>query len=128
MACPCGLPEDYDACCGMFHSGKANAPTAQRLMRSRYCAFVKQDIAYLKQTTWPAQQKHFDEAGYAARAANSIWLGLTVHAAEEGSETDIRGTVTFTAKSMVNGVIDDHTEKSLFKKRGGNWFYVKALS
>ena len=46
---------------------------------------------------------------------------------DQGLEADTRGTVAFTAKSMVNGVIDDHTEKSLFKKKGGDWFYVKAL-
>ena len=95
-------------------------------MRSRYCAFVKQEIAYLKETTWPANQKHFDEAGYTARAADSIWLGLTIHAAEDGLEIDARGTVTFTAKSMINGVIDEHTEKSLFKKKNDKWYYVKA--
>ncbi|MDJ0613352.1 MAG: YchJ family metal-binding protein [Rhizobiaceae bacterium] len=127
MPCPCGSGEEYEACCSQYHLGTANAPTAEKLMRSRYSAFVKQEIAYLKKTTWTAQQKHFDEAGYRDRAANSIWLGLTIHATEDGLETDTRGTVTFTAKSMINGSIDDHTEKSLFKKKIGKWYYVKAV-
>lgn len=96
-------------------------------MRSRYAAFVKRDVHYLKETTWPAQQKHFDEVGYTARANNSIWLGLTIHETEDGLKVDTRGIVTFTAKSMVNGMIDNHTEKSLFKKKAGKWYYVKAI-
>jgi len=127
MPCPCGLPDKYESCCGRYHSGETSAPTAEKLMRSRYCAFAKQNVAYLKETTWPSNQKHFDEVSYYHRAASSIWLGLTLHETEAGLEADMRGTVTFTAKSMINGTIDEQTEKSVFRKKGGKWFYVKAI-
>ncbi|MEM7067555.1 MAG: YchJ family metal-binding protein [Pseudomonadota bacterium] len=127
MPCPCGSSLDYEACCEPFHKGAALPPTAETLMRSRYSAFAKQEIAYLKETTWPARRKHFDEAGYRDRAKNSIWLGLAILETSAGQETDSQGTVTFSAKSMMGGEVLDQTEKSLFKKKAGHWYYVKAV-
>ncbi len=97
-------------------------------MRSRYAAFAKQQISYLRQTTWPARQRHFDELGYLDRAANSIWLGLEINHTNAGCEDDKVGTVTFTAKSMISGQLSEQHEKSLFKKKDGRWFYVKPLN
>jgi len=127
IPCPCGSSELYETCCKPYHSGEELAPTAEKLMRSRYCAFVKHEIAYLKETTWPANQKQFDEAGYAERSRTSIWLGLIVFDHEDGSETDTKGTVTFTAKSMMNGVVHEQREKSMFKKKQGRWYYVRPI-
>jgi len=127
MTCPCGSTENYEACCGLYHNIGMLAPTAEALMRSRYSAFAKRDIAYLKATTWPARQKYFDEVGYLDRATNSIWLGLTIHETEAGKEEDKSGTVTFTAKSMISGNLTEQHEKSLFKRKDGQWYYVKPL-
>ncbi len=127
MTCPCGSNQSYETCCGVFHSGQQTAPTAEALMRSRYPAFAKHKTSYLKDTTWPAYQKHFDEAGYLTRAKDSIWLGLDIEATEDGIATDTKGTVTFTAKSMLNGVLNEQREKNFFKKKSGHWYYVKAV-
>ena len=126
-SCPCGSSAEYPDCCGPYHAGTAIPMTAEALMRSRYSAFVKQEITYLKDTTWPARQKSFDEAGYLDRAQNSIWLGLTINDCEDGLETDIQGTVTFTASSMIDGKVHQQSEKSLFKKKAGRWCYVKPI-
>lgn len=96
-------------------------------MRSRYSAFAKQEITYLKETTWPPYQKHFDEAGYLARAQNSIWLGLEILDSKDGKESDTKDTVTFIAKSMLNGELIEQREKSLFKKKNGIWYYLRAV-
>ena len=96
-------------------------------MRSRYSAFVKTEIDYLRDTTWPPAQKHFDDAGYTARATNSIWIGLDIADKEAGGSNDAKGTVTFIARSMVNGNMLEHREKSLFKKKSGRWYYVRAI-
>ena len=45
--CPCGSGQTYQLCCEVFHKGKY-APTAEKLMRSRFCAY------YLKNTALPA--------------------------------------------------------------------------
>lgn len=125
--CPCGSKNTYDTCCGKFHISDEVAPTAEALMRSRYSAFVKHEIDYLKQTLWPANQKHFDEMEYLVRAQNSIWVGLTINDKEDGNEDDKQGTVTFTAVSMLNGALTKQEEKSLFKKKNGRWYYVKPI-
>ncbi len=127
MPCPCGSGLEYQDCCGRFHSGQAFPPTAESLMRSRYSAFVKQEIQYLKETTWPARQKQFDEAGYLDRSQNSIWLGLKIIETVDGLEKSSNGTVTFLAKSMLDGTVHEQREKSLFKKKAGRWYYVKPI-
>ncbi|NCS66434.1 MAG: hypothetical protein GW787_09760, partial [Betaproteobacteria bacterium] len=48
--CPCGRATALADCCGPYLSG-APAPDAERLMRSRYTAYVLEDEAYLL-TTW----------------------------------------------------------------------------
>ena len=127
MSCTCGLPAPYQNCCGIFHEGKALPATAEELMRSRYSAFVKREISYLRETNWPPRQKLFDEAGYASRAANSLWLGLNIVETFDGKELDTKGTVTFIAKSMINSILDEQREKSLFRKKDGRWYYVKPF-
>ena len=96
-------------------------------MRSRYSAFVKCEIDYLKETTWPAFQKRFDYAGYHDRARSSVWLGLSIHATTHGQPDDNQGTVTFTARSMMNAQTQEQREISLFKKKNGRWYYVKPV-
>jgi len=51
--CPCGTGEEYGRCCGRFHCGAADPPTAQALMRSRYAAFAVGDADYLFRTWHP---------------------------------------------------------------------------
>ena len=127
MPCPCGSGPDYETCCEPFHRESDIPPSAEKLMRSRYSAFVKGETGYLFDTTWPARRKNLTPDSYNDRAENSIWLGLTIHSTENGSESDAQGTVTFTASAMVNGEVVDQNEKSLFKKKQGRWYYVKAI-
>ncbi|WP_085908566.1 YchJ family protein [Kiloniella majae] len=126
--CPCGSEEIYESCCGSFHSGLALPETAEQLMRSRYSAYVKQNVSYLKETLWPQYQKSFNEIGTLLRAQDSRWLGLEIIDTFKGQPTDKEGSVEFIARSVVNGVADEQREKSLFRKKGVRWFYVKALS
>ncbi|KKJ75698.1 zinc chelation protein SecC [Kiloniella litopenaei] len=125
--CPCGSGVFYDACCGSFHSGLAFPQTAEQLMRSRYTAYVKQDVNYLKTTLWPQYQKSFNEIATLLRAQDSRWLGLEIIETHKGQSTDKEGSVEFVARSVVNGVADEQREKSLFRKKGRRWYYVKAL-
>jgi len=127
MTCPCGSKRDYATCCEPFHKGTSAPETAEELMRSRYAAFVKVEITYLKNTYWPKFQRSFDEAGYRSRATHSAWLGLEILEKEAGSAADTTGTITFIATSLINGTLDRQREKSLFKKKSGRWYYVKQI-
>ena len=44
--CPCGSGIALDDCCGKWHQGQP-APSAERLMRSRYSAYTLGLIDYL---------------------------------------------------------------------------------
>ncbi|OKK09444.1 hypothetical protein AMK33_16300 [Streptomyces sp. CB02400] len=114
-SCPCGLPEPYEACCGRFHSGTAAAPTAERLMRSRYCAFVRQDGAYLLRSWHPRTRPERIDFDPGMR-----WTGLEILDTDGGSAFHSTGTVTFRA-SYRGGSLH---ERSRFERVDGAWVYV----
>ncbi|MFD9986330.1 YchJ family protein [Streptomyces massasporeus] len=114
-SCPCGLPQPYEACCGRFHSGDAAAPTAEALMRSRYCAFVKGDVAYLLRTWHPRTRPGRMELDPGMR-----WTGLEVLGTSDGSAFHTTGTVEFRA-SYRGGSLH---ELSRFERVDGAWVYV----
>ncbi|MEU9628915.1 YchJ family metal-binding protein [Streptomyces luteogriseus] len=114
-SCPCGLPQAYEACCGRFHSGAAAAPTAEALMRSRYCAFVKGDVAYLLRTWHPRTRP-----GRLELDPGMGWTGLEVLGTSEGSAFHATGTVEFRA-SYRGGSLH---ELSRFERVDGAWVYV----
>ena len=115
MPCPCGLPASYDDCCGRFHRGDAKAPTAERLMRSRYSAFAVGDAAYLLRTWHPSTRpRTLDLAG------GPRWTRLEVLETTGGSALQTGGTVRFRAHYQ-GGALD---ENSRFVVQDGAWLYV----
>ncbi|MET9815787.1 MULTISPECIES: YchJ family metal-binding protein [unclassified Streptomyces] len=114
-SCPCGLPEAYEACCGRFHSGSAAASTAEALMRSRYCAFVRGDAGYLLRTWHPRTRPGTLELDPRMR-----WTGLEILGAQDGSAFHSTGTVEFRA-SYRGGSLH---ERSRFERVDGAWVYV----
>lgn len=96
-------------------------------MRSRYSAYVAEDIPYLKDTLWPKLQAGFDFAATARWAAENHWAGLNVLATDKGGEKDRDGTVLFEAKFLSTGKLNTHRELSRFRKKAGRWYYVEAL-
>ncbi|MFD5836953.1 YchJ family protein [Streptomyces collinus] len=115
VACPCGLPQAYEACCGRYHSGAAAAPTAEALMRSRYCAFVKGDAGYLLRTWHPRTRPGTLELDPGMR-----WTGLEILEKGGGSAFHSAGTMEFRA-SYRGGSLH---ERSSFERVDGAWVYV----
>ena len=119
MPCPClsGLP--YDDCCGQFHSGAAVAPTAERLMRSRYSAYSKGLPDYLLATWHPS-----------TRPAELVldprlrWYRLDIIDRSRGGMLDTEGTVEFRASFRIDAEAGSQHEVSSFVREGGQWFYV----
>ena len=126
-ACPCGSGLPLEACCGAYLQGRAKPQTAEALMRSRYTAYVQQNIAYLRETLWPRYQPHFDEKVVAQWAASSHWTGLTVLETVDGGPSDREGIVLFEARFLSGGSLHTHRERSRFRKKGGRWYYVEAV-
>ncbi len=125
MNCPCGLDKSYEKCCGPFIEGKALPETAEQLMRSRYTAYTKVKIDYIKDTLAPESRKGFDLAGTREWAEKAKWKGLKIVATEKGGPSDDTGMVEFTATFEQNGEGLDHHEVSQFRKtEEGQWLFV----
>lgn len=118
-ACPCGSGAPLAACCGRYldHFESEPAPDAERLMRSRYSAFVLQRADYLL-ATWHVGQRpasvDFD--------AGAKWLGLEVRTHRATGED--RAEVEFVARWRVGGRAVRLHERSRFVREGGRWYYV----
>lgn len=118
--CPCGSSIALDDCCGKWHQGQP-APSAERLMRSRYSAYTLGLIDYLVATTLPAQQAALDRDSMRAWSLGSTWLGLEV----EGSELiDTHAFVTFTARWHDGDGEHRHRERSAFVQQAGRWYFI----
>jgi SEC-C motif-containing protein len=125
--CPCGSGRPFPECCGPYIEGGQHPETAEALMRSRYSAYVYENIGYLKETLWPKHRVTFDFAVTAKWAAENHWSGLKVLATSGGTEADRDGAVLFEARYLAGGQLHTHRELSRFRKKAGRWYYVEAL-
>lgn len=119
--CPCGRGASYDECCGPMHAG-ATAPTAERLMRSRYSAFVLGIERYLLDSWHPSTRPEDLELD-----GTIVWRRLLVESSEAGGPFDDAGTVTFTAIGRSGDGRFEQRERSRFVREGGRWFYFDGL-
>ncbi|MGV3728900.1 YchJ family protein [Hydrogenophaga sp.] len=115
--CPCGRALDFAACCGRYLGTGVPAPDAESLMRSRYTAFVRGDVAHLL-ATWHASRR----PASLDLDAGVKWLGLDVkrHRALDADHAE----VAFVARSRVQGRGQRLQERSRFVREDGWWFYV----
>lgn len=91
-ACPCrvspvsnnsSVPLSYGDCCQSYHDDidrteGVTADSAERLMRSRYSAFVLVIPDYIIKTTLPAQQPLLDKSSIKTWAEDTDWSGLEI--------------------------------------------------
>ena len=120
--CPCGRTNakgqalGLGDCCGPLPAGQP-APDAERLMRSRYSAFVQGDVPYLM-LTWHSSQRPAElklEAG-------GKWLGLEIKRHHvTGADT---AEVEFVARFRVGGKAVRQHERSRFVREDGRWLYL----
>lgn len=95
-------------------------------MRSRYTAYVLEDVDYLVETT-ASESRTPDLAHEIRQWMNQVqWLRLHVINTAAGRSSDSEGTVEFIAEYLGPTGPDQHHEKSRFKKINGAWCYVDA--
>ncbi|MDX8404328.1 MAG: YchJ family metal-binding protein [Mariprofundaceae bacterium] len=121
--CPCGSGEPLEPCCGRFINGKALAPTAEALMRSRYSAYVLGDHDYLTKTWHPETCPEY------LGGTALTWLALDIVNTQKGHETDSEGVVAFIASFFDGSKGKRLHETSRFvrancAKEIGRWLYV----
>lgn len=121
--CPCGQtdqrgrPLAFDACCGRYLDQGLAAPDAERLMRSRYSAFVRERADYLL-ATWHPGTRPID----LTLDAGVKWLGLSVkrHRLIDPDHAEVE----FVARSRIGGRGQRLEECSRFARENGRWYYV----
>ncbi len=122
--CPCGSRADLDDCCGPIIAGDVSAPTAEALMRSRYTAFTRADMAYVESTQIQDEDDESDSAANENEMNEVEWVGLEIFKTADGGEDDDTGMVEFAAQFKRDGVLGVHRERSSFRREDGNWIYV----
>lgn len=90
-------------------------------MRSRYCAFVLHDDAYLLRTWHPATRPTSVSFDPALR-----WTGLEILATDAGGPDDTDGVVEFRAHFTRSGEAEALHEVSRFRRQDGAWLYVRG--
>jgi SEC-C motif-containing protein len=119
-SCPCGFGEAYDACCGRYHRGEATPPTAETLMRARYCAFAYGDERFLAETWHPDTRPTGPLAD-----PELTWTGLFITGHTGGGLLEQAGTVEFTARyRRADGSSGRVRETSRFVRDHGDWRYL----
>lgn len=122
--CPCGSQNEYDMCCGLYIDQGFFAPTAEKLMRSRYTAYTKAGMDYLKNTLHPDHQKEFDEENARKWSLDATWQGLEICETVDGGQDDSEGEVEFIARYSQNEEPIEHHERAIFEKIEGKWYFV----
>jgi SEC-C motif-containing protein len=104
--------------------GERRDDTAEQLMRSRYTAYVKKELAWLLDSLHPGHRADYDESSSRAWAERAQWHGIEILRTEKGGPDDQEGTVEFIASFTVSGVRQEHHELSSFQKAGGAWYFA----
>ena len=121
--CPCG-GGPYAECCGPFHAGRAEAPTAAALMRSRYSAFALGLADYLWRTWHPRTRPAPEELAHVV--GDTTWTRLDLLDVSGGSERAQQGVVEFIAHFRDGRRRGSMRERSRFERRGSRWLYLDA--
>jgi SEC-C motif-containing protein len=120
--CPCGSHKRYLECCGACIRKKISAETPEALMRSRYTAYVENDIQYIQKTMRGLALSNFNKREAKKKVE---WIGLEVMNASIDSDNPEIGFVEFKVKYKLGkqevGVIH---EKSEFHRIEGRWYYM----
>jgi SEC-C motif-containing protein len=123
--CPCGSGKNYSECCEPIIKKTVPADSPEALMRSRYSAYAKCEVLWLRDSLEEEQRKQFDEKGARQWSKQSEWMGLSIIRAET-DEANNKGKVEFSAKFKQNGVAREHREVSEFVRKNGKWFLTEG--
>lgn len=121
MNCPCGSGQSYSLCCEPIISGKQIASTPEVLMRSRYTAFGRGDMDYLRSSMVAEHQHEFHAQDVQRWNRDTEWLSLEILDTSMNGEA---GEVRFKAVFRHKGTVQSLTERSRFVRRDDRWYYL----
>lgn len=116
--CYCGSDQPFSNCCSPVIKGVTPANSAEKLMRSRYSAYVVAAIDYLIATTQVMERALLNRREVEIWAKTNRWQKLEIISSDTF-------TVEFKAH-FVNkaGRKQVHHEKSTFVFENGAWYYL----
>ena len=119
--CFCGSDRPFSRCCGPLLKGEIAANSPEKLMRSRYSAYVMAATDYLIATTHITTRTNLSAKEIEQWAKSNRWQKLEIiH-----SETFIvEFKAHFTDRSGKKQV---HHEKSKFAYENEKWYYVDGI-
>jgi len=98
-------------------------------MRSRYVAFARKELSYLRRTLARESLADYDHAAVKVWAEKAEFKNLSILSTDGGGPSDKSGTVEFVATFIQNGKTLEHHEASKFKKNEkGEWKFVSGES
>ncbi|MDX2186155.1 MAG: YchJ family metal-binding protein [Opitutaceae bacterium] len=124
--CSCGSGQNFEVCCEPVITRKIKAPTAERVMRSRFTAHILNDEAWLHHSYLITSKKPFRPSKDSQTLG---WTRLEVHSHEPGA-TDDQAFVEFSAYYVEgDGDTTEYVlqERSEFRRIDGEWFYSKLV-
>ena len=122
--CPCGSGSAYASCCERYIRGKQRPETAEKLMRSRYTAYVTGAVDYLVATRHPSFRSPSEAADITAFMMSvTTWDNLEILIAESGEKTDAQGLVAFNVFFHQGSRAESFYECSRFSIVDGEWMY-----
>lgn len=121
MNCPCQSGRHFADCCGPVIAGQSPAPSPETLMRSRYTAFCRDEMDYLRTTMVEEHRDEFHAEDVRRWNRETTWLGLYILESDVNDDT---GTVRFKAAFRHKGANQSLTERSRFVRREGIWYYL----
>ncbi len=120
--CPCCSTLPYDNCCGPYHARTTFAPTPEKLMRSRYSAYVLLLESYLLDTWHISTRPLTLGLAEEAHIHPTKWLNLIILKIQQNSLE--KGMVEFIAKYKIRGKAYKLHEMSEFTLENNQWFYL----
>ncbi|MCW2949083.1 MAG: hypothetical protein JWN41_96 [Thermoleophilia bacterium] len=120
-SCPCGSGRPRSECCQPVLDRQRDADTAEALMRSRYTAFVVNDVDWIMDSHHPDTVAEIDRDEVANWSGQSEWLGLTIRDTRDGGPDDSEGIVDFRARYRLDGREVNHVERARFVRADGAW-------
>lgn len=122
--CPCQSQLPFADCCAPYLTFQKNANTPEALMRSRYSAYVTQNVDYLI-ATWHPQTL---PKTLSAEIAEAKWINLKIISNKIDPQNENQSFVEFVATyKNKNGKAEKMHEKSRFVKQNDHWFYVDGI-
>ena len=120
MKCYCKSGKLFDECCKPLLDFKKEAVTPKELMMSRYSAYCRGNIEYIKLTATKSKWEDGELEYLQNWADNSIWQHLDV--------VDVQDNIVeFKAYYIFDGKQHMHHERSSFVKVNNVWKYVDGI-